>query len=50
MLLLDSLSLRIDNALASLYLKQQGGYLPLTGSRAGSIVDLEGLGLTGLGL
>lgn len=48
MLLLDSLSLRIDNALASLYLRQQGGYLPLTGSRAGSIVDLEGLGLTGL--
>jgi adenylate cyclase len=39
MLLLDSLSLRIENALASLYLKQLGGYRPLAGSRAGSIVD-----------
>lgn len=44
MLLLDSLSLRIENALASLYLKQLGGYHPLAGSRAGSIVDIEGLG------
>lgn len=39
MLLLDSLSLRIENALASLYLKQLGGYRPLAGSRAGSIVE-----------
>jgi adenylate cyclase len=42
MLLLDSLSLRIDNALASLYLKQQGGYRPRAASRVQSIVELDG--------
>jgi len=51
MLLLDSLSLRIDNALASLYLKQHlGAHLFSAGSRAGSIVEVEGLGLMGPGL
>lgn len=50
MLLLDSLSLRIDNALASLYLKQLGGYRPLAAGRSSrmesvveSIAELEGL-------
>ena len=42
MLLLDSLSLRIDNALASLYLKQLGGYRPLAASRVESVVELDG--------
>ncbi|KAG8834480.1 cysteinyl-tRNA synthetase [Serendipita sp. 399] len=44
MLLLDSLSLRIENALASLYLKQKGGFPPLSRpiGRAGSIVTMEG--------
>ncbi|KAG8868173.1 cysteinyl-tRNA synthetase [Serendipita sp. 405] len=44
MLLLDSLSLRIDNALASLYLKQKGGFPPLARpiGRVGSVVAIEG--------
>lgn len=41
MLLLDSLSLRIDNALASLYLRQLGGYMPLAGSRSNSVVEFD---------
>lgn len=42
MLLLDSLSLRIDNALASLYLQQIGGYRRLAPPRIGSIAGLDG--------